>query len=659
LGLGKRPIDMSHPGFALPPGFPAVARMQLEGALQPLRVDSTPEWPNNTMEPFQTALAAIVNSAVTPPSEDPLLAPPLYGRWHAGRDSAKRTPPELTWFDELNLDPRHRVVAAFGTRVVQEHQEALMASAWQQAGDVQAANQRLRQLQLGLTVSQSLHTRHFERMDNDSLLRVAAPALTRARVAVAPGASHGATMAMEFVRTALPLRSMAPAMRKLSRARGPVTRRLGNAARVSAGMNGFVARVNVATAIFVTPPTPTMATFNTVRQQSAGLSTLRGYPQVTRDVVVEMPGAPQFQIMPEGTRIRMPVEGVELAMQDNAVAAAFRAAASAHLEKLNPGRPWMSIFWLPKTLDLGDLRAQLTPQMQPRASMVALANVIIPGRTDITPANDDVPVSTVMYAPTFPRPMYESLRELSQDLMLPGLGTVTPNSVIGLRTNRRFVNAYMVGLNFEMGRELLWRGYPTDQRGTYFSQFWDTAGAETPHADVDPPLHQWGTRGLSGVPGDTQGKFVMLMRSELLRRYPNAAIYAAPALTINGKRVPNPDPDSEQHPAFRGSLPPDVTFVGFDLTAQQVVGGDGAGAGYFIVIQEQPTEPRFGLDSEFVAAGTTHLNAAAGAPAGLPLRNLQWRQNSAHMAGIIRRLPVRIAIHASQFVAPQDLAPET
>ncbi len=31
----------------------------------------------------------------------------------------------------------------------------------------------------------------------------------------------------------------------------------------------------------------------------------------------------------------------------------------------------------------------------------------------------------------------------------------------------------MVGLNYEFGRKLLWREYPTDQRGSYFRQFWD------------------------------------------------------------------------------------------------------------------------------------------------------------------------------------------
>ena len=28
-------------------------------------------------------------------------------------------------------------------------------------------------------------------------------------------------------------------------------------------------------------------------------------------------------------------------------------------------------------------------------------------------------------------------------------------------------------MNTEMGRELLWREYPTDERGSYFLKFWD------------------------------------------------------------------------------------------------------------------------------------------------------------------------------------------
>ena len=90
-----------------------------------------------------------------------------------------------------------------------------------------------------------------------------------------------------------------------------------------------------------------------------------------------------------------------------------------------------------------------------------------------------------MMAPSFPQPMYEALKEKSQDLLLPGLDKVAARTVLGLRTNRAFVEAYMIGLNVEMARELLWRGFPTDQRGTYFRNFWGNDGAAAAVSDID------------------------------------------------------------------------------------------------------------------------------------------------------------------------------
>ena len=56
----------------------------------------------------------------------------------------------------------------------------------------------------------------------------------------------------------------------------------------------------------------------------------------------------------------------------------------------------------------------------------------------------------------------------------PGLEQVPANTVTLLETNPEFVESFLVGLNAEMSSELLWRNYPTDQRGTFFRQFWDT-----------------------------------------------------------------------------------------------------------------------------------------------------------------------------------------
>ena len=70
-------------------------------------------------------------------------------------------------------------------------------------------------------------------------------------------------------------------------------------------------------------------------------------------------------------------------------------------------------------------------------------------------------------------PMYKPLSDRSAELFVPNLNLIPPDTITLLETNQRFIEAYMVGLNHEMARELLWREYPTDQQGSYFRQFWD------------------------------------------------------------------------------------------------------------------------------------------------------------------------------------------
>ena len=57
---------------------------------------------------------------------------------------------------------------------------------------------------------------------------------------------------------------------------------------------------------------------------------------------------------------------------------------------------------------------------------------------------------------------------------MPGLERVPQNTVGLLQTNRRFIEAFMVGLNHEMAAELRWREFPTDLRGSYFRSFLNT-----------------------------------------------------------------------------------------------------------------------------------------------------------------------------------------
>jgi hypothetical protein len=78
-----------------------------------------------------------------------------------------------------------------------------------------------------------------------------------------------------------------------------------------------------------------------------------------------------------------------------------------------------------------------------------------------------------MAYPVIDQPMYEPLRDLGADYFLPRADLIPSNTVTLLETNQRFIEAYLAGVNHEFARELLWREYPTDQRGTPFRQFWD------------------------------------------------------------------------------------------------------------------------------------------------------------------------------------------
>jgi hypothetical protein len=230
-----------------------------------------------------------------------------------------------------------------------------------------------------------------------------------------------------------------------------------------------------------------------------------------------------------------------------------------------------------------------------------------------------------------------------------------------------------------MSHELLWRNYPTDQRGTYFQQFWDTV--DDTKQDIGP-ITEWGNRKLGDNSATTSGVLVLLIRGELLRRYPNTVIYAVPAVPKDGKLTLSTKPELERHPIFRGTLKPDVTFLGFTLTQAEALGEPPHDrSGWFFVIQQQPTEPRFGMDEadfsdssappkpttwsnlswrhlanteeELKKLSHATLDSITKLFPGIDqekIDNARWGRNSAHQAYITLQRPVRIAIHATDLI---------
>jgi hypothetical protein len=233
----------------------------------------------------------------------------------------------------------------------------------------------------------------------------------------------------------------------------------------------------------------------------------------------------------------------------------------------------------------------------------------------------DQALDPVGLTPQFPQPMALSLAELGQELLLPGLDGVPPNTIVPLETNTPFVEAFLVGLNTELGRELLWREFPVPAGTTFFDRFWD-GGAGAPPDIL--PIAAWGDRAL-GAPSvaGADERFVMLIRSDLLRRYPHAVIYAT-------KSAAGGQPAQESFPIFSGALLPDVRFFGFDIPADEF-------SQWSIVIQEQPSAPRFGVEVGVVETAS-YLPVAGDL-------------HSARVADRLRQPPVRITIPSSVLLA--------
>jgi hypothetical protein len=210
--------------------------------------------------------------------------------------------------------------------------------------------------------------------------------------------------------------------------------------------------------------------------------------------------------------------------------------------------------------------------------------------------------------------MVRALTELGQQWLLPGLDGVPANTAVVLRTNGAFVESFLVGLNHEFGRELLWREFPTRPTATFFERFWDAAVAPDAPPDI-PALDSWADRFL-GEPTVVADRLVFLLRSELMRRFPDALV----------SLVRNSSPPEHLMPVFRGSLDPDITFFGFAVPL------DSADE-YSVVIAEQPGAPRFGFEVGDVPAGVSHAPAAG--------------TTSAQVAAGLRQLPARITIPVS------------
>jgi hypothetical protein len=689
---------------AVPPSDPA-AFLQLDGALRAWQGSpgSLADVPEQVREHLRVVLDGAADQVSTGPTPTtPVLGPPLYGGWPARQHTVP--PAQPRWLRELNLDPRCRAAAGLGAEIVRQNQEQLVQWCWEQVEEVLEANRLLSRARLSMEALARVHAKHVAPLPEDRLLQLTAPLHSRARAATG-------TVAAAIAGASMPNSLVDPALRRLTSPQRPVLRAALRRAD-PATASGAVPRTNLVSrfanagggldvdptrflphgllgipqmaSVILDPQAETVdlttiglpiavptALVTQVREDTVAV-TADPYPQLThRDDLAD--GVLGARHIASARELQAQVGSPWYSLSDlfTLVAAPDRITDSATIERLTAavshvaqseiviGGPAPAFLALPTTLVDQTLRGRTDPRLSVPARVGTMVTVLGTALGSDPALGLMVAPSTdrVMVAPRIDVPVYGYLARLDRARFLPGAGELPDDSITVLRTNPRFVESLLVGMNDELNRELLWRGFPTDQRGTPFRSFWDRGAA----TDIEP-VHTWPTGNGIGDngPGDASGEVALLIRGQLLRRYPNTSIYAWRA--ADGVLTPSPAvPEDLRTPVFAGVLGTDTVYVGFDLTGAELAAGDG----WFFVIQEHATEPRFGFDeatgpdpppplqswadATWQHTGTApggYLHLAANPLTGTAFGDVRFVDTAASLAAITMQQPMRVALHA-------------
>lgn len=648
-GVGVRKMNVANLGFNLPD----LGIMDFASALKPpgMQPGAPPD------DSFKQQLRSLLNKTAKPfvdSGEDPVVGPPIYGRYQAAHDSLETDTKPPAWMETLNLDPRQRVIAGLGTLVVQDQQDLLMNSAWEQLADASQTVTMLQRSQLSHHVNLSLYHKHLAKMSDTDLFQVSAPA--HKRIVVDPSMMNKSgpdalltfTLHRTIEQSQLPTSSTSAAFRRLLRPRGPVARRLDK-------KTGTGAQPIMRQRLFMRMATPLP-----VAVLDLSGNGLVSYEQVRLQITQLLNLHKLLIFTPNKTLAGKNFLNAALPVLDY-------MTKTRQLTPPTDARPPLPDFTVMKQVLLNSMDPNVTA---PLAFPVKIVDTQTNSSTD--QVLDFSTGEPQFRHPVFDQPMYEPLKEISQEYILPGAELIPENTITLLETNPEFIEAYMVGLNHEMSRELLWREYPTNQRGTYFGNFW-TRMENLGHTGSlgMRPIHQWKQDlGQHLFADGTEGRLILLIRGELLTRYPGAIIYAVSSEELHQENR------TQFYPVFQGQFDPDIVILGFNLVESEAR-GDGKDTGYYFVIEQPPTEPRFGLDfadsyglsledldswakltwghvvdNKESFDAISHLKVTNDRLSSLSgeIDHTRWGLNSAHQARITFQSPVRIAIHANMLL---------
>lgn len=618
---------------------------------------------------------------------DPVITPPLYGRWHAETNRlADPLPADLStanWVHQLNLDPSLRAAAGMGAEVVRKNQESYMDQCWDQVGDIIEANRRLREAQLAKEAGGALFRKHLANQSDERLLSLAHRYQSRVMLG-------NETVWQKTKESALPTGIQSDAFRRIVRPSGPLMKRLQPTATLSEHSDLISALAS---------RSMKAVSDRDVTNQQNHISLYRAR---------YLFNYPRLRSVSSSVRFALTSVGETRTVTSNQEALNLKTAVLPFYRYLDSSQ-WPGRTTSPE-LNISASATALRDKLDPKNSIPSrLGNSIEVGGEKLETSEDRI--DTIMASPKLEIPAYAPLEQMSGDYLLPNMDRIPDNTISLLEVNQPFIEAYLAGMNHEMARELLWREFPTDQRGTVFQHFWD--GVDFDDAGLSEAermeklqdikeMHTWGKAAQIGENSprgehNTAAKLVLVIRGELLRRYPNTVIYAAKAKwqtkqklisgvwrTVADTTKPRIMRSNEKMPMFTAKVSPDVTLVGFDLTADEAhglrvrtIGGKKVyrkySPGWFFVLEERAGEVRFGLDEPettpttapasyqelnwgHVATPDGHIDLDhADNLTSVSGESVAWGANAANMAYILYQDPVRVAVHAEDMIPLPEL----
>lgn len=594
------------------------------------------------IHPWQEKLATECH--INAEGGEPVIAMPVYGEWHAKvehllfknypEDKALLSEAERNnWVHQLNLDPRYRAVAALGTKVVQRKQEELMDAAWNQLDNLKFANDTLRYYQLAERINRVFIKNVFEKFTPEQKIFFTVPIhkLVKLESVTKPVTLWKTIFDSNMVRGV-----MSSAFKKQIR----VTERLSR--------NGIFMQS------LLTPPanksfgsifkadtvrTTMLKQLNTREVFKKNLTThlldqsfKNANPQIRDQIITAIDKGfkrditiinvfeknTNFKFIERGEGFRLNTINVQSgnslrktkspakpapaqAVQANAQTS---VTASLYAQALRNGQAVLTNTYAVPKEEKSDFTlagaainqlgksVNILPVLYKKFGQFDVGKI---WESDTTAVPD-----RVMAYPEFKLPMYEGLKEISHELFLPNINLLPPNSVTLLEENTKFIESYMAGLNHEMSRELLWRGYPTDQRGSYFRRFWNAVDEE--RNDI-LEIYNWKSP-LGGNATQSGNLLMLAIRGDLLKKYPGTQVYLQSAKRDENKNMLVPDANGlTMEPIVDATVEPDIYFFGFTFNAStgvlKVADLKDKGThneGFFFILQERPGEPRFGLD---------------------------------------------------------------